>query len=140
MPPCCTQDFTLVLTFSMTHRCNATRAIVPCARAQTGISAFSCPVVWSQRCETVWQNFRFFLEPLPAARQSSSDAIRIPHVVSSCATTSHCPHLQHTTIDMTSGGGTVRLWWTMVVDVNCGVDEQIGVQGHETKEENLQTW
>ena len=27
--------------------------------------------------------------------------------------------------DVTSGGGTGRLWWTAVVHVCCGVDEQV---------------
>ena len=58
-----------------------------------------------------------------------------------------CHRAQHTSLstcaennfDVTSCGGTVRLWWTAVVHVHCGVDEQLVPKGYETKEETPQT-
>ena len=38
----CTQDFPVALALTITHHFNATHAIVPCSRAQTGIGASCC--------------------------------------------------------------------------------------------------
>ena len=77
-------------------------------------------------------------------RQVILASVRIPHVVSSCAT-----HLIACTcsiyiyiydFDVTSGGRTGRLWWTAVVHVYCGVDEQLVSRDPRQRSENSQTW
>ena len=59
----CTQDFVVALTLTMTHHFNPTRAIVPCARAQTGIGASLLVVLVStaRQCASVSFPFRWNL-------------------------------------------------------------------------------
>ena len=117
----CTQDFYVALTLTMTHHLNATRAIVPCARAQTGIGA-SLPVVLvstARQCASVSFPFRWNLR---LQRVILSD-ILILQVVSSFET--HLFTLAVCDSDVTCCGGTGGLRWTVVVHMYCGEDEEL---------------
>ena len=107
----CTHDVPVALNLLMTHHFNATRAIVPCARGQSGISASSL-VVLGSTLDSV--------EAFPFPRWNlclQREILSAKHI--SLLT------LAVSDLDVTAGGGTGGLWWTVVVHVYCEVDEQL---------------
>ena len=113
----CTQDLPVAVTLTMTHYLNATRAIVPCPRAQTGVSASSLILLWSRLRGGVEVSGRLLAASHPHKFPDSLRGVIVRN-------TYHCLHVENN-FDVTSGGGTVRLWWTAVVHMDCGVDEQL---------------
>ena len=87
----CTQDFPVALTLTMTHWVIVTRAIVPCARAQTGVSASSLIFVfWSRLRDGVEVFGTLLAASHPRGYPDSSRGVIVRN-------TSHCLHVQKTT-------------------------------------------